>query len=329
MKRIYVVSTFYHALISCAKQLAGRGSADILVTDHIPEGRLLAQKLEASGIFERTLFVENIREYSDRNRLDYLLFHHRKNAETIEGQLDFSLRDYEEINLFHDDIWVSRYLKDRRISYNLIEDALDSFQIIRKTPFAYMFEPNRLKRLIKRSFRIGYVYCGADSCTKSVEVNSAEGLDFLGISDKLVVSPRKELFGALDGDAVRKIRDIFLGGEKMPAVPEKSVLLLTQALIEYGVVSDEEAQLEAYRRLAAKTVGQGDVLVIKPHPRDNADYRAAFPNAVILDRNMPIEALLLGEEKRFKAAVMFSVSTISGLDCAEQMIVTDFDDSFV
>ena len=36
--KLYVCSTYYHALIACVKQLVDRQEADILITEYIPAG---------------------------------------------------------------------------------------------------------------------------------------------------------------------------------------------------------------------------------------------------------------------------------------------------
>ncbi len=106
-KKLYVVSTYYHALISCVKQLVRYESSDILVTSYIPDGRSLASKIEKSGLFDKTYFIGSVDEYKPRGRLDYIFNQHRKNAELIERQLPFSFMSYREISIFHDDILVS------------------------------------------------------------------------------------------------------------------------------------------------------------------------------------------------------------------------------
>lgn len=299
---LYVVSTYYHALIAAVIMLNGGSPADIAVTSYISEGDALARRLTDSGLFGNVFLVGNIAEYHPANKVDMALHQHRRNAELIERQLppDLKIRDYKVVNIFHDDIWISRYLKDRRIPYRLMEDALDSFKHLSDTPFSYMLPHNMLLWKVKKSLRIGYVFCGFDDCTTEVEVNDALGIEITSAArGKIVERPRAPLFSALSDDSIRILRDIFM--KEVPQHdPEKSVLLLTRPLFEDGDVPDIGRQIEHYRRIASSALEEGDTLFIKPHPRDVVDYSAAFRDAVIIDRSMPAEILFMGRSGMFR-----------------------------
>ena len=289
-KILYVVSTYYHALISCIKQLNCRKNADILVTAYIPDGDNLTVRIRDSGLFENVSYIGEVQQYKAENKLDYLFNYHKKNAELIESQIDFDFCAYDEINIFHDDTWIAHYLKDKRISYRLIEDALNSFKVISKTCFAYMLPKRRLWCSFKRALGIGYVFCGFDKCTTEVEVNELDGLEIADFAkDRLVEVPRKLMFDALTEADKKVLRNVFMKAIP-PIEPEKSVLLLTQPLYIDGTVSSEEEQIEIYKRLVAENITD-EKLVIKPHPRDLTDYSEAFPEAVIFDKNMPVEVV--------------------------------------
>ena len=135
-KVLYVVSTYYHALISCVKQLLGCDEAEILCTDYIPDGESLSDRIRESGLFDKTYYAGKVDEYQAANIFDYIFSLHRKNAETIERQFFLDLSGYNEINVFHDNTWFAHYLKDKKIKYRLIEDALDSFKKISKSNFS-------------------------------------------------------------------------------------------------------------------------------------------------------------------------------------------------
>lgn len=317
---LYIASTYYHALIACVKQLTDRRDCDLLCTD-IPLGDELSDRIRAAGLFEKVYYMENIGGYRAKNPLDYVLNLHRKNAERIEKQLPFSFDGYREINVFHDDIWASRYMKDRRIGYRLLEDALDSFKHISSSIFCYMLPKRRLRAWIKRTFRIGYVFCGYDSCTYEVEVNDRAGVEIEPFaSQKIREIPRGELFKRLSAEDIELLKKIFM--KAIPEIrPEESCLLLTQPFFADGVTDSEEAQLSYYRKMAEK-YSDGEKLVIKPHPRDPVDYSGTFPDAVILDKNMPVEILeLTGNTGYFK--VLSVNSTASGFIKAQKYIITE------
>lgn len=311
MKKLYVVSTYYHALISCIKQLLNYDKADILCTGYIPEGESLSDKIKKSGIFDKIYYVGKINEYKSINKLDYIFFYHRKNAKTIEKQFFINLNVYDEINIFHDNTWFAHYLKDKKIKYRLIEDALDSFKYISKSNFSFMLNNSCMKSALKKFFGIGYVYCGYDNCTIEVEVNNKNNIEIARFAgNKLVEIPRDAMFNALTPKDRNVLKSVFL--KDMPEViPEKTVLLLTQPFCTDGILNSEEDQIKLYKQLVMEnTSGISDEqLVIKPHPRDYTDYVPFFPAAVILNKNMPVE--ILGLKKNEKFSKILSIDSTS------------------
>ncbi len=160
-KKLYAVSTYYHVLTGCAKKFVHHENVYFLVIWDIPDGLSLANRIEQSGLFDMAYYIDRVEEY----KLDYIFSQHRKNAVLIKRQLPFLFMDYKEINIFHDDIWVSRCLMDRQIKYRLIEGSIDSFKTISKICFAYMLSKSRIKTAVKKLFEIGYVFCGFEELT--------------------------------------------------------------------------------------------------------------------------------------------------------------------
>lgn len=325
MKMLYVVSTYYHSLISCIKQLIQCDSfADIAVTDYIPEGRELADRIRNSGLFRETYYIGHINEYTSHNIFDYAVNQHKKNAELIEHQLPFSFTEYEEINVFHDDIWASRYLKDRRIRYRLMEDALDSFKTISQTAFSYMLPTNKIKTAIKKAFHIGYLFCGMDKSTVEIEVNDKSGVQIAYFAEKkLKEVPRKQMFDRLSDEDWNVISSIFVN--ELPDIkPRECIILLTQPLYEDGLVTSLEVQLNLYHKFVMDNMSDDKMLVIKPHPRDTADYSALFPDSVILNKNMPSEVMNhIFDGSFYKALTFFSLAAKS--INADQIIQAGFN----
>ncbi|MGN0687092.1 MAG: glycosyltransferase family 52, partial [Oscillospiraceae bacterium] len=118
---------------------------------------------------------------------------------------------------------------------------------------------------------------------------------------------RKPLFDSLSPAELETLKLIFL--RDMPQFDDRnSVLLITQPLYEDGIVLSETEQMEIYQKLAAKYT-EGYSLVIKPHPRDKADYSAAFPKAVIIDSNMPLEIIALIHKPEFRCVISLNSSS--------------------
>ncbi len=322
-KAIFIVSTYYHTLISCLKQIKRHSDSDILVTQYIPCGEQLASRLQHSGLFDNVLFVADIRQYEPKNKFDYLFNLHRKNAEKIEEQLDFSFYDYDEINVYHDDIWAARYFKDRRIKYRLCEDALDSFKSLSHSPFAFMLPRFTLKSYIDKVFHFGYAFCGSDNCTVCVEVNEANGVELKGsIRNKIVEYPRADLFKDLSVEDKLILSDIFLC-HNLVTIPENAVLLLTQPLFVDGIVSTQEEQMNIFSRAINNAIDSNQQLVVKPHPRDILSYEEKFPDALILDKNMPVEMFAILAEYNFAKIITYNSTALKSLRAKEYIKIEE------
>lgn len=311
MKKLYIVSTYYHALISCVKQLLNCGNSDIICTSYIPDGMTLSEKIDKSGIFDKTYYIGKINEYIPVNKLDYILFYHKKNIKTIEKQFQIDFNKYNEINIFHDNTWFAHYLKDKKIKYRLIEDALDSFKHISESNFAFMLNNGGIKSVIKKFFGIGYVFCGYDDCTVEVEVNDKSDIEIARFAgNKLVEVPREAMFNSLTPEDADVLKSIFL--KDMPEIiPSETVLLLTQPFFKDRVLNSEEDQIDLYKQLVAENMSDMSEkrLIIKPHPRDNTDYARFFPEAIILNKNMPVE--ILGFLKKEEFLKILSIDSTS------------------
>ncbi len=320
MSSVYFVSTYYHALIACVKQLVlPKEGTDIVVTAHIPDGEALAERIRQSGLFGRTVYSGEISEYRGRG-LGYLLRGHSRNAAIIGRQTDIDFAGYEDIYIFHDDTWMSHYCQDRRIPYHLIEDALDSYKSLSESVHAYMIPRFTPKNIIKRLFGIGYVFSGMSPCVRSIEVNDLDGVQLCGFRKKAVCLPRSGLFGALDEASASVLLSIFM--KQLPERAEGLDILLTSPAAADGILPSEQAQLEAYRELVRRHIGEGVRFAIKPHPRDTLDYSGTFPEAVILDKNMPAEVLSLAGV-RFGRAIALSSTTLRSVPFAESIASVD------
>lgn len=288
-EKLYVVSTYYHALIACLKQMAQPCDAAILCTAYIPEGEELARHIRESNLFSQTWYVGAVQEYIPENRWDFVFHFHKKNIQTIDTYLSHVLRfeDYKEINLFQDDTWMAHYLKSKRIHYRLMEDALDYFKIVSRGRYAYMLPKKGLRTFIKRAFRIGYLFFGEDGLADEIEVNDRGDLQ---IPEKHILEvPRETLFCRLTGDDWRLLKRIFL--KDLPVVsPGKAVLLFTQPLWQDGFLHSEEEQIDFYREMR-ESLFPDDRLIIKAHPRDNTNYLTLGFDAVLINKNMPAELL--------------------------------------
>lgn len=317
---IYCCSTYYHALIACVKTMVLKQSADILLTGYIPKGNELAEQIQNAKIFQQVFWIKEVNEYCPRNFIDKLIRQHSSNAAMVKKQLPVALEKYSEINIFHDDTWISRYCKDAKFQHNLLEDALDSFKSIDKTKWAYTIPNNSVKTLLKKVLHYGYLFGEQDVYTKYIEVNDSSQLK-IPLSSKIRAEPREKLFKKLTSADKNVLRQIFLK-ESISKIPsEKTVLILTQPLFVDGMVSSELEQINLYRQIVKDYVSKSETLIIKAHPRDNSNYRDAFSDAIFLDKDMPIEVLNYCDDISFDRGIALFSTSITGLNCVKNKLL--------
>ena len=312
--KLYACSTYYHALIACVKQLVCRSEADALITGYIPDGAALARRIDNSGLFRRTVYIDGVQEHVSPNIVDYILFHHRKNAAAIERCLPpgFRFENYDEVDIFHDDTWMAHYMKDRRLPYRIVEDALDSCKTISSSCFSFMLPQKGIKPLLKRLFRIGYLFFGEDGLAYEFEVNDSSGVEIP--PERLTEVPRRPLFDALTAEDKQLLLNVF-GRPELPPVRGKTALVLTQPLYADGLMDAEKEQLTVYRDIVKALKERGYEVVLKPHPRDMADYSGM--GVPVLARTIPAEMLRLAGAS-FDCAVAIASTALTEVPARER-----------
>ena len=151
-------------------------------------------------------------------------------------------------------------------------------------------------------------------CVQSIEVNSADGLDF---SCEVKEVPRKPMFDSLSEADRKKLADIFL-----PDVHDESALhgtlILTQPFADDGLMS-----LERQKEIFAVLSRSYPDAVIKPHPRDIADYSDL--GCPMLPKNVPFEVIEMCCSPHYSLAVSVSSTAVNGLRCADEKLQLGMD----
>ena len=324
--KLYICSTYYHVLIAIVKSMQDNIQNKLILTSYIPKADCLAARIEAFHIFEEIEVIKEIKEYVPSNKLDELLFFHKKNKQYLKAQLSWEqkLRNALEINIFHDDTWISHYLKEFAIPYTLLEDALDSFTVIDQSPFAYMLPSKKVKHQIKKMLNIGYFFLQESPYIKRIEVNSLNNLK-IPIDKRVSVTSRKKLFEHLTAKQKRILTDIFwVGGNPLDFFKKSSLLLLTQPLYEDGLINSFEEQKNIYLQIIKQFKCCNETIYIKPHPRDSCDYRDF--NVELLDRFFPIEILNYLDGIHFKRVITIFSTAIHSVEIADEKICITLDE---
>ncbi|PLW82082.1 hypothetical protein CWI75_09780 [Kineobactrum sediminis] len=190
----------------------------------------------------------------------------------------------EEIYLFHDRTYLSKYFKSFD-KVNLIEDGRANYQgrkIVR----------NYLKRTLR--FVLGYSYqyqfLGESSEISSVYLMKPE---YAPCCIKGKVKPLTEFVNRLSNDTVRTIISFF----RVEAMESNAILVLTQGLDIAGLCSKKD-KLNIYYVLVQKLLDYySPKIVVKIHPsEDIKEYTklfAGFSRVTIISGHVPFEAISL------------------------------------
>ncbi len=227
---------------------------------------------------------------------------------------------YRDIYISNDWSVLGRYLQDCRAPYILCEDTVGSTL----DPDQHLLEAQRAApgfAACQRSGR-GYLYWGDSRWCKLVESEDAARCRLFA-PEKLVTFRRMAMLQSLTEEEKAAVRHVFLRG----ALPENTAgatLLLPRSFVLDGLL-DQPAQDAMFKAVAARYAD--GPLFIKTHPRDQTDYRALFPDAVVLDRRMPSEVLNFCLPFRFRRAVTVQSWVLRGFTAADEKILLTLDEA--
>ncbi len=319
---LFICHTQYQAMVSAVKLLGAPAgyTADFWLSAALPAREDLAARLRKAGLARRVFLPQDLParypalEPAALPVRRALAFKHAAAA-----GFPLRLRGYREICLYNDWNSAGRYLQDRGARYVLGEDTYNYLN----GPNHWIDDQAAAPDFVRRQRAgAGYLFWGA-----------YRGVTALEVADPAVVPYYAgklrgfDVFARLKGmDAAGRavLRRVFAGGE-IPPVSPNSCLFLSR-----GYYADREVFCQADQdrlcRYIVEKYAAGRQLFIKTHPRDETDYQALFPDAVVLNRFMPAELLDYCFEVRFGRAVGFYTNAVRNIHCADEIIdIQDID----
>lgn len=315
---LYICTTYYHVYITLLKQLNQPILMDIVVCDDIPTGQTLAQRLLETGLFRHVWFVQEslLPEERGKNKLDWVFFQHRRRFRVIRPLLPFDVHDYNDVYIFHDATPLGMYLADARKPYHLVEDSLNFYQRLNETAQAVHRKPHTLKYWLRRLLNSGYFPLGESRYVKDIEVNENQNLQVKG--KPVIEHSRATLQNKLSQISREKVLEVF-GYPELPEIGERCALLLTEPFFADGLCASLEEQVSIYQKMVVELEQKGFQTILKPHPRDAADYSKLGVD--LWDRFFPIELLAyLPAVPDFACAVAVSSSAIYSVSAQRRLL---------
>lgn len=293
---------------------------DIVVCDDIPTGQTLAQRLRDTGLFRRVWFVQesSLPEVRGKNKLDWIFFQHKRRRHILRPLLPFSIEDYQDIYIFHDGTPLGTYLADEKKPYHLIEDSLNFYQHVRDTAQGRLLKAHTWKYWGRRLLNSGYFPLGESRFVQDIEVNENKNLQLCG--KRTVELPRRILQDKLSPIGRATILEVF-GCPVLSGIQDQSALVLTEPLFADGLCKTMDIQLSLYRSLVEVFQNEGLQVIIKPHPRDTANYSDL--GVTLWERFFPIELLTYLPNTNFTCAAAISSSALFSIPAEHKLFWYD------
>ena len=302
--RIYVCHTYYHAYIAVLKELnlnkEKRGNATLVLSTMSNDFGNLKERAQKCGLFEAVymfeekedvFFPELHKYHTDKgnivlNMLNRIIYT-KKLGKLQEPYVPVDFKQYKDIYVFCDSDPIGYYLSYKKIYYHAVEDGLDCISTYDTARYS-----NRghfgLKAWMAAQNLI-FIENGYGKYCLDMEVNNIACLPYP--IKKYIEKPRKELTCNLTDEDKRTLVSVFMENlEELEAqlalcpADKKRILLLTEPLCALDV------RETIFRDVIRDYCGDGIVL-IKPHPRDELNYRERFGDHIVIEGKFPMEIL--------------------------------------
>jgi len=332
-ERIYVCHTYYHVYVTFLKELnlpkEMRGQASLVLSSLSIDFENLKARVESTGLFEAvyefdekrdTAFPELAKYRQDTGSLVKNLWNRvifcRKFAKCLEPYIPVNLKEYREIYVYCDSDPIGYYLNMNHIKYHALEDGLNCL----KNYDAARYD-NRghfgLKAFMSERLNLIFIQNGYGRYCMDMEVNDISAIKYpyrkyvevprQGLVDKLTQEDKDLILQAFVRDMPRlkaQIEESNRAGDK--------ILVLTDPLCTLDI------RERIFRDIIREYEKEGTVF-LKPHPRDELNYRELFSEYPQFDATVPMEMLNFFPGLRFKKAVAV-LTEIKAIQFADQIV---------
>lgn len=329
--RIYVCHTFYHVYVTFLKEMnlpeEKRGGATLVISHVSNRFGTFPDRVRSLGFFEEVVdfdekgedFFPELAKYRKpdggflRNLWNRIRFT-RKLAELEAPYVPVDFRQYGEVYVFCDSDPIGFYLNRNRIPYHAVEDGLDC---LRNGDLAH-YDNRRhfaLKAFLSQKCNLIFIQNGFGKYCIDMEVNDLSVIEIP--FEKYMEVPRKKLLeGISPQDKALLLRAFVEDVEELEALVSdrnrKTALILTEPLCTLPV------RKQIFTDIMDRYKDSYSIL-LKPHPRDELDYRREFPDVCIIDKTVPMEVLNFFEGYRIDLAVGV-FTELGALDFAREKV---------
>lgn len=347
--RIYICHTYYHAYVTFLKELklreqrgkAGQepGGATLVLSKMSNNFENLKERVESTGLFEEVVEFDEKREdffpqlakwrKNTGNFIGNLLYRIRFTREYARLEAPYvpvDFRTYKDVYVYCDSDPIGYYLNQYRIPYHALEDGLNclkNFDAARYDNRGHF----KLKVFLSQRLNLIFVQNGYGKYCLDMEVNDSSLIKYP--CPKYIDEPRQALVDRLTEEDKELILQAFIRDkeglqrqiEESGRVGDK-ILILTDPLCTLDV-------RERIFRDIIKMYEKEGTIFLKPHPRDELDYRRLFPEYPQFDATVPMEMLNFFPGLRFRKVVAV-LTEIKAIRFADEVVRLgeDFMDAY-
>lgn len=321
--RIYICHTYYHALIAMVKELLlpkeEQKKATLILSKLSNDFGNLDERVRKSGLFAEVIMydektdtsfpeLEKYRKDTGNiitNMLNRIVFT-KKFGKLLEKDIPVDFKQYRDIYVFCDSDPIGYYLSYKKIYYHALEDGLNCLQNYDTARY-----DNRGHFGLKAwmaSQNLIFMQNGYGKYCLDMEVNDISVCPYP--LPNFIERPRNDMYDALSVEDKRLLLHVFI--ENMSQM-EKQLNAVRWDKPKYLVLTEPLCSLDVRERIFKDVIDEyckDAVAVIKPHPRDELDYRKAFPDNIVIEGKFPMEILNFIPELNFSKVI--SVFTMPG-----------------
>uniref|UniRef100_UPI00405707B8 glycosyltransferase family 52 n=1 Tax=Acetatifactor sp. TaxID=1872090 RepID=UPI00405707B8 len=336
-ERIYVCHTYYHVYVTFLKELkikeqqggAWKPGATLVLSKMSNNFEKLKERVESTKLFEEVLEFDEKREDFFQELAKW-----RKDTGNFIGNLYSRIRftrlyakleapfvpvnfkEYKDIYVYCDSDPIGYYLNQNKIYYHAVEDGLNclkNFDAARYDNRGH-FE---LKAFLSMKCNLIFVQNGYGKYCLDMEVNDISAIKYP--CPRYIEEPRQALVDRLTTEDKDLILQAFIRdkAELERQIAESSnigdkILILTDPLCTLDI------REQIFRDIVKMYEPEGTIF-IKPHPRDELDYRTLFAQYPQFDATVPMEMLQFFPGLRFKKAVGV-LTEMKGIQFADEAV---------
>lgn len=342
-ERIYVCHTYYHVYVTFLKELAlpveKRGQATLVLSKMSNHFETLGSRVERTGLFEQVITFDEKREdffpelVKLRTAGKGFLMHlwnrirfTRLYAKLEEPYVPVDFREYGDVYVYCDSDPIGYYLNQKKIPYHALEDGLNclkNFDAARYDNRGHF----KLKAFLSMYLNLIFVQNGYGKYCLDMEVNDISAIRYP--CPRYIEQSRQELVDELEEGDKDLILQAFIRDK---AGLERQIQESGEVGNKILILTDPLCTLEVRERIFRDIIRMFEpegTIFIKPHPRDELDYRSLFAEYPQFDATVPMEMLNFFPGLRFKKAVAV-LTEIKAIRFADQVVRLgeDFMDAY-